>query len=58
MICDPPETFLYGGMISHVVNLSAHRRYVAVEALESFGCELPGHGDPIHWEFMMRDSVA
>lgn len=50
MICEPPETFLYGGMISHVINLSCHRRYVAVEALGSFGHKIPADGDPIHWE--------
>jgi AraC family transcriptional regulator len=46
-ICDPPETFSYGGMIAHVLTFSAVRRTMAIGALESAGVDDLGSGDPM-----------
>ncbi|MGH2970818.1 MAG: DinB family protein [Gaiellaceae bacterium] len=47
--CDPPESFTLGGMVSHVVEWTAHRRRLVVDALESRGVEVAG-ADPLEWE--------
>src|SRR6266540_2057407 len=48
-LCDPPETFTFGGMVAHVLTWSAHRRQVIVGALRNLGADV-GTGDPIEWE--------
>jgi len=50
MVCEPPETFTYTGMIAHVVTFSAYRRTAVIEAFEHFGIEDFGSGDPIEWQ--------
>jgi hypothetical protein len=50
MVCEPPETFTYSGMIAHVVTFSAYRRTAVIEAFEYFGIEEFGSGDPIEWQ--------
>ena len=49
-LCDPPETFTFGGMVMHVLTRAAHRRSVVVGALRELGVEGIGSGDPIEWE--------
>jgi AraC-like DNA-binding protein len=49
-LCDPPETFTFGGMVAHVLTFSAHRRTLLVGALRDLGITDLGHGDPMHWE--------
>jgi hypothetical protein len=46
-ICDPPETFTYGGVLAHVLNFSAVRRTLAIGALDSAGITDLGAGDPM-----------
>jgi AraC-like DNA-binding protein len=48
-VCDPPETFTFGGMVAHVLTWSAHRRYVTIGALCRLGVDVVS-GDPIEWE--------
>lgn len=50
MLCDPPETFTYGGMISHVTAYSDYRRMAAIEALTQAGVNHLGNGDPMAWK--------
>jgi len=50
MVCEPPETFTYSGMIAHVLTFSAYRRTAVIEAFEYFGIEDFGPGDPIEWQ--------
>jgi AraC-like DNA-binding protein len=50
MVCEPPETFTYSGMIAHVTTFSAYRRTAVIEAFEHFGIEDFGNGDPIAWQ--------
>jgi AraC family transcriptional regulator len=46
-ICEPPETFTYGGALAHVLTFSAVRRTMAIGALESAGIDDLGAGDPM-----------
>lgn len=46
-VCDPPETFSYGGVVAHVLTFSAVRRTMAVGALETAGIDDLGSGDPM-----------
>ncbi len=50
LLCDPPETFTYGGMIAHVITFSTYRCTVAIHALTRLGVTGLGYGDPIEWE--------
>lgn len=49
-ICEPAESFTYGGMIAHVVTFSAFRRSAALKILAGLGINDLGYGDPIEWE--------
>jgi AraC family transcriptional regulator len=51
-MCDPPQSFTFGGVIAHVITFSAHRRQVLIGALEELGVEEPTSGCPIEWERM------
>ena len=44
---DPPFTCTYGAMIAHVLTFAAHRRTLAVLALDKHGVGRLGWGDPI-----------
>jgi len=46
-VCDPPETFSYGGIVAHVLTFSAVRRTIAIGALETAGIGDLGSGDPM-----------
>lgn len=48
-ICDPPQTFSYGGVLAHVLTFSAARRTLAIGALESSGVNDLGSGDPMRF---------
>ncbi|RKT80142.1 AraC family transcriptional regulator [Terracoccus luteus] len=47
--CDPPRTCTYGAMVAHVLTFAAHRRTLAVRALDHHGVGALGWGDPIDW---------
>ncbi|MBX3012722.1 MAG: helix-turn-helix transcriptional regulator [Caldilineaceae bacterium] len=53
MLCEPPETFTYGGMIAHVVTFAAYRRTAALRAFAGLGVTTLGYGDPIEWEMSL-----
>jgi AraC-like DNA-binding protein len=46
---EPAEVFTYGGMIAHVLTFAAHRRTLAVLALDKHGVTDLGWGDPMRW---------
>ena len=48
--CDPPETFVLGAAVLHVVTYTAYRRTLALGVLRSLGVEELGWADPIDWE--------
>ncbi len=49
-LCEPPETFTFGGMFAHVITFNTHRRLVALEAFRRLGVKIEGFGDPIEYE--------
>jgi len=47
-LCDPPESFVLGSVVAHVLTFSAHRRQLVRQMLRAGGAEVD-HGDPIEW---------
>jgi hypothetical protein len=39
-LCDPPQTFTFGGMVAHVLTWSAHRRLMITGALLNLGADI------------------
>src|SRR5262245_50589334 len=49
-LCDPPETFTFGGVFAHIITFNAHRRIMALDALRQLGVKTEGFGDPMEYE--------
>ena len=49
-LCEPAETFTYGGVFAHIMTFNAHRRVMALHALKWLGVEVEGFGDPMEYE--------
>ena len=47
-LCDPPESFVLGSVLAHVLTYAAHRRQLARHMLREAGIDAD-HGDPIDW---------
>jgi len=47
-LCDPPESFVLGSIVAHVLTFGAHRRLLVRAMLREHGVD-PGSGDPIDW---------
>lgn len=45
-LCEPPESFTYGGVFAHIMTFNAHRRLMALEALRELGVHVDGYGCP------------
>lgn len=52
--CQPPETFVTGAAVLHVVTHTAYRRGLVLGVLRNFGAGDLDWGDPIDWERGMR----
>ena len=48
-LCEPPETFPFGGMFAHVILFNAYRRMVAIDVLRSLGVKVEGVGCPMEY---------
>ena len=48
-LCEPPETFTFGGMFAHVIAFNAHRRMLAMDALRRLGVKVEGFGCPMEY---------
>ena len=48
-LCEPPETFTFGGMFAHVITFNAFRRMFAIDALRSLGVKVEGFGCPMEY---------
>jgi AraC family transcriptional regulator len=48
-LCEPPETFTFGGMFADVITFNAHRRLLAIDALQRLGAKVEGCGSPIEY---------
>jgi hypothetical protein len=49
-LCEPPQSFTYGGVVSHVLSYGAVRREALAGVLAELGARVPSSGDPIEWE--------
>jgi AraC family transcriptional regulator len=49
-LCEPPQSFTYGGVISHVLAYGAVRREALASVLRELGATVPSSGDPVEWE--------
>ena len=49
-LCEPPETFTFGGMFAHVMTFNAYRRLTALSALRALGVKVEGFGCPSEYE--------
>jgi AraC-like DNA-binding protein len=47
-LCEPPESFVLGSVVAHVLTFSAHRRLLARHWLRAAGAAVDT-GDPIEW---------
>jgi len=46
-LCEPPESFTYGGVLAHVVEYGAVRRHALRGLLRELGAVMPSSGDPL-----------
>jgi AraC family transcriptional regulator len=46
--CDPPESFSFGGAVSHALSWDAYRRQIVAAAIRDRGIEIST--DPLDWE--------
>jgi AraC-like DNA-binding protein/uncharacterized damage-inducible protein DinB len=49
-LCEPAETFTFGGMFAHVMTFNAYRRLNALDALRRLGVNVEGFGCPTEYE--------
>ena len=48
-LCEPPESFTFGGMFAHVITFNAYRRMVAIDLLRGLGVNVEGVGCPMEY---------
>jgi len=48
-LCEPPQSFTYGGVLAHVAHYGAIRTHALAGVLAELGAEVSS-GDPIEWE--------
>jgi AraC-like DNA-binding protein len=49
-LCEPPETFSFGGMFAHVITFNTYQRLLALDAMRAMGVEVEGFGCPTEYE--------
>ncbi len=49
-LCEPPETFSFGGMFAHVITFNTYQRLLALDALRQMGVKVEGFGCPSEYE--------
>jgi AraC family transcriptional regulator len=52
-LCEPPQSFTYGGVLAHILVFGAIRREALAGVLAELGAEI-GSADPILWELKER----
>jgi hypothetical protein len=55
-LCEPPETFTFGGMFAHVITFNTYRRLTALDALRRLGINVEGYGCPTEFETSVAPS--
>ena len=56
-LCEPPESFVLGSVIAHVLTYSTHRRQLLRLMLRQAGVDVDA-GDPIDWLRRRRGGTA
>jgi AraC-like DNA-binding protein len=56
-LCEPPASFTYGGVLSHVLSFGAVRREALASVLRELGADV-SNGEPIEWERANSAKVA
>lgn len=49
-LCEPPQSFTYGGVLAHILSYGAIRRETLAAVLAELGAAVPSSADPIEWE--------
>lgn len=49
-LCEPAETFTFGGMFAHVITFNTYRRLSALGILRDLGVKVEGFGCPTEYE--------
>jgi AraC family transcriptional regulator len=49
-LCEPPQSFTYGGVLAHILSYGAIRREALASVLAELGAPIRETGDPILWE--------
>ncbi|MGH9626762.1 MAG: DinB family protein [Bryobacteraceae bacterium] len=49
-LCEPAETFTFGGMFAHVITFNTYRRLTALDAIRQLGVHVEGFGCPTEYE--------
>jgi AraC family transcriptional regulator len=49
-LCEPPQSFTYGGVLAHILSYGAVRREMLAGVLAELGAAVSSSGDPIEWE--------
>ena len=49
-LCEPAETFTFGGMFAHVITFNTYRRLSALGMLRDLGVKVEGFGCPTEYE--------
>ncbi len=56
-LCEPPETFSFGGMFAHVITFNTYQRLMALDALRQLGVKVEGFGCPTEYEAAQQPSA-
>lgn len=57
-LCEPPQSFTYGGVVAHVLTFGAVRREALAAVLRELGAPDVPDGDPLAWEAVRRTAPA
>ena len=57
-LCEPPETFSFGGMFAHVITFNTYQRLLALDALRRLGVKVEGFGCPMEFEATLGRKTA
>jgi AraC-like DNA-binding protein len=49
-LCEPPETFSFGGMFAHVITFNTYQRLLALDVMRRLGVKVEGFGCPTEFE--------
>ena len=52
-LCEPPQSFTYGGVLAHITHFGAIRTHALAGVLAELGAEV-SVGDPVEWESAAR----